>query len=290
MVEMSGAIQTILLWKIKFRCHSSTPKEIALWVYSSRNISMDNHSTFTDEFSWLKGCLNTLYDQEKCLTILFSTTTPVPENILLSDCELYKAQKFRCSLHSRRYIIGRKLLRFLLNLETCKTPLQTSQKGKPYIKNGSVFSISYSENYIVLCLSLTRTIGVDIECLFQDVSYIDIPKNVFHDTEMRWIYDNERSLNRRRLTCWTRKEAVVKADGTGLDEDIKYINTCPDLKNGLVIPYKNYRLWTFNNKINNFIISVAADNDITDIVYLDFCHLSKDNKLATPSTMNSPSV
>jgi|GEM_PF-5239133 len=237
---------------------------------------MENYSRLTDAFSWLKDYIEILYDKKTCLTILCSTDRPILDDILLSDHETRKAQNFRCPIHSKRYIIGRKLLRFLLNLEACKTPFLITQSGKPYIKHGIGFSVSYSEGYIALSLAPTQIIGVDLECSPQDSPCIDIPQNVFHDDELRWIYKNNiRSLNENFLTCWTRKEAVVKADGTGLNENTKNINTYPDSKNGCSIPHQSYRLWTFYSKKNNVIISVAVENDIKSVLYLDCNYLSK---------------
>ena len=87
------------------------------------------------------------------------------------------------------------------------------------------------------------------------------------------VVADERSSESGEAALQTTADAVVKADGTGLNENTKNINTYPDSKNGYSIPYKNYRLWTFYNKKNDFIVSVAVENDIKNVLCLDCCYL-----------------
>lgn len=60
-------------------------------------------------------------------------------------------------------------------------------------------------------------IGVDIERIRAFDDYLDVARTNFTDVEFQWL---NRQTSSERLaafySCWTRKEAVVKADGIGI--------------------------------------------------------------------------
>ena len=88
-----------------------------------------------------------------------------------------------------------------------------NQYGKPYIANNSniFFSISHSKDCIVY-IEDTEEIGIDIEYMkgFN-------PKIVgrFFTPEEKEFLNNSKDINNDGYMLWTRKEAILKRNGTG---------------------------------------------------------------------------
>ncbi|MCK1627358.1 4'-phosphopantetheinyl transferase superfamily protein [Bradyrhizobium sp. 160] len=148
---------------------------------------------------------------------------------LLSDDEREKARKYRYSRDSRRFIAGRAALRFLLgsyfNWAPQKVGFCRSAEGRLSLSFGptsavSDFNLSHSADEMIVVISSLRRVGVDIErvdagrCAEQEWA------SVLSPAEMYWCADASHGERvRKYLTLWTRKEALLKADGRGLQVD-----------------------------------------------------------------------
>jgi len=102
--------------------------------------------------------------------------------------------------------------------------IQYTEFGKPYLAGCSDFSISHSERTVV-CLFSERTderIGIDIE--FIKPIDLDDYASIFSKEEFQVIKKSDRFLE-DFYSCWTKKEAIVKAVGCGLDFPLSEINT-----------------------------------------------------------------
>jgi 4'-phosphopantetheinyl transferase len=99
-----------------------------------------------------------------------------------------------------------------------------SEFGKPFIDGCFDFSISHSERRVVCLFSskIENQVGVDIEY----IKTIDLEDyaSVFNKSEWLTIKQSEHSL-REFYSCWTKKEAIVKAIGCGLNFPLQEINT-----------------------------------------------------------------
>lgn len=85
--------------------------------------------------------------------------------------------------------------------------------GRPFLGGGVDFNISHSDDYVVCAFSPTGRIGIDIE----KVRPIDIFDFARQMTRKQWeeITASENRLE-KFFSLWTRKEAVMKADGRGI--------------------------------------------------------------------------
>ena len=85
--------------------------------------------------------------------------------------------------------------------------------NRPGLDSSIDFNIAHSGSFVICCGTDTGSIGVDIELIkpIELDDYIDY----FTSAEWRFIRDSENQSD-RFFECWTRKEAVVKALGTGL--------------------------------------------------------------------------
>ena len=92
--------------------------------------------------------------------------------------------------------------------------------GKPYISGFYHYNISHAGDYVVLVYS-DNSVGVDIEQIQKtDISHF---QKVLSSDENQWIKDT--GSMRRFYHVWTRKEAVVKAHGIGLNSRLNQIDT-----------------------------------------------------------------
>ena len=98
--------------------------------------------------------------------------------------------------------------------------LQTD--GKPIYKNLPIyFTSSHSEDLVVVAFSRTQEIGIDIE--FKKNIDTEIFKDFLHLQEQKAL---QKSKTRSALfySLWTKKEALLKASGVGINADFKTID------------------------------------------------------------------
>ena len=107
---------------------------------------------------------------------------------------------------------------YLLKRYLPEGPVKVTPGGKPYLADGPYFNLSHSGEYVLLGVSKTREIGVDIERI--NPSKIDGIRFVLSDEEKR-ITDDETLFR-----MWTNKESLTKCKGTGI-QDIKSVNGLP---------------------------------------------------------------
>lgn len=137
---------------------------------------------------------------------------------VLSEMELQKADRFLKPADSKSYIVRKYFLRKALSKFLKCTPeaihFQQSANKKPAI-DGIQFNLSHSENLVAVVLS-TCPIGIDVEFIKKDFSYDIMLDDCFSLTEQMLINkDIGSSIN--FYTLWTRKEALLKASGEGLN-------------------------------------------------------------------------
>lgn len=119
--------------------------------------------------------------------------------------------------HARhRSLAGRLMMRYIGNLLELD-PMHhvvRSETGRPeLLQKGMDMGVSHAGNMVVCAFVHGARIGVDIECI-RDRPMQHLRK-YFSNAEMRYVEDHENS-NQAFFQIWTRKEAVIKADGRGL--------------------------------------------------------------------------
>jgi 4'-phosphopantetheinyl transferase len=141
---------------------------------------------------------------------------------LLSDDERVRASRFFGARDREQFIVGRARLRQILASYLTVPPetirFSYGKHGKPQLAGypgAPSFNLSHSGDVAALAVSGCGAVGIDVEQL-RPVG-TEIGRRFFTDTENAIL---ARLSGRRRLEnffrCWTRKEALVKADGKGL--------------------------------------------------------------------------
>lgn len=149
--------------------------------------------------------------------------TPIPCDHLLSPEELARAQRLRVPHVHQQFTVARAALRTLLgiNLERPprEVPIVLSPYGKPEIPGNPIyFNLAHSRSTILIALCRDSPVGIDLEYLDRDTDILEVARTSFTPAESRQIALLPVPDDRHRafFHCWTRKEAVVKADGRGL--------------------------------------------------------------------------
>ena len=143
---------------------------------------------------------------------------------LLSPDELARADRFRFEVHRHRFIAGRAALRILLGQYTKTSPenvrFSYTNSGKPFLAEHSSslsFNLSNSDNLCLIAAGMFEHIGVDIEKIVLDKELMAIAGRFFAPTEVDVLMKlPPEKRGDAFYICWTRKEAFVKAHGTGL--------------------------------------------------------------------------
>ena len=145
---------------------------------------------------------------------------------ILSQEELARVNRFKNDVVRYRYIVRRGILRELLSQYTGGDPsdieIHRDGNGKPHLSNrmnpnNLQFSESDSDSMAAFAFGCLREVGVDIEKIRVFPDMLGVVENNFTKPEQNKIIsysNNERLLLFYKF--WTRKEAVLKAQGDGL--------------------------------------------------------------------------
>ncbi len=140
---------------------------------------------------------------------------------LLPDREILHARTIKHPLRRSSYIIARGALRASLSpmLDSAARDIvfETSEHGKPLVR-GAFFNISHSCNWTVIAVSKHCEVGVDVQEMREETPIEQIAARFFTEKENLTLLDERDHKRRRELffKIWTRKEAYVKALGSGL--------------------------------------------------------------------------
>jgi 4'-phosphopantetheinyl transferase len=127
--------------------------------------------------------------------------------------------------HRRHAIFGRAALRLLLGAAlrrpAATLELVTEAAGKPVLADGAAaFNVSHSGGAVVIAIA-RRPIGIDVEATRRVGDRQGLAARFFHPEEARELAGLADPAGAAAfLRCWTRKEAVVKALGTGIGEPL----------------------------------------------------------------------
>jgi 4'-phosphopantetheinyl transferase len=154
----------------------------------------------------------------------------------LAADELARAEGFSGEAARRRYVAARGALRALLGELLGEPPgsvrIEAGPSGKPRLagsgRTGIHFNVSHSGDLALICVA-DREVGVDLESVRPVPDAVAIARRRFAPEEASFVEQanagasgGQRSeVDRRFLLCWTRKEALVKALGAGLDFDLR---------------------------------------------------------------------
>ena len=153
---------------------------------------------------------------------------------LLSDAEQARSRSYRAERDAARFIVRRGHLRALLAERLQCGPdeiaLAVDAFGKPFLPDSALaFNLSHSRQIALYAFAGAGAIGCDIEWRDPDFACARTAAHFFASEEIGAL----RLLPPARqvagfFACWTRKEAYLKALGTGLSVPLDAFAISPD--------------------------------------------------------------
>lgn len=199
----------------------------------------------------------------------------------LDEAELERAGRFRFEEDRERFIAGHGMMREVLGSALSADPaslrFERGAHGKPFIPGAGLrFSFSDTKDAVLIALSRDLEIGVDLETLSRRVDHDAVAGHYFTDAEVGMLSGlPEPERKRGFLELWTRKEAVLKATGVGIMDDLRNLSvlgptsrmriTHPELLR-MAEPAYHVRSWM----IGDMHIASLAAPDTLDVEWREF--------------------
>jgi len=162
----------------------------------------------------------------------------------LSEPERRRAERFVQSKDAWRYQAAHAALNVLLaerlHCEPAALPMQTDGHGKPHLTPASPhFNLSHSAAWALVAMHPQWALGVDIEIHRPSRDNESLSRGILSPIE--WLAWSSLSPSLRDVAmfnAWTRKEACLKAHGTGLlmpPEQVE-VGVSPESTHGCWLP------------------------------------------------------
>lgn len=144
---------------------------------------------------------------------------------LLSEDERERANRFHFEADRVHYVARRAILRRLLSQYLPISPgdirFEYGEHGKPHVLHqgkgmGFTFNASHSDEWMLVAIGCGTRLGVDVEKKRMDIDHSGIVSYFSKLEQSEWQALAEVDRLDAFYRCWTRKEAFVKAQGTGL--------------------------------------------------------------------------
>lgn len=141
----------------------------------------------------------------------------------LAEQERQRLQRFSNPVSQHYFaetrIVLRKILAHYMDCEPHEIDYRTNAHGKPYLapQNSLYFNLSHSGDIALIALCREADIGIDIELANAKRDKLRLARRFFHPAEYQAIHGlQEPERSECFFHLWTRKEAFVKAVGTGI--------------------------------------------------------------------------
>lgn len=146
---------------------------------------------------------------------------------LLDPHETARAHRFRFRRDRDSYVVVHGLLRVILGKHFDILPGSIKFKynpfGKPLLSEPGEnvwFSLSHSRDVSALSFSLEGETGIDIEYMDPGFDYLAVAEYCFSPGDKNYIDPVMQGDRERFFRLWTRKEALLKAIGTGISTNL----------------------------------------------------------------------
>jgi phosphopantetheinyl transferase len=147
----------------------------------------------------------------------------------LDALEQRRAARFHHEADRRRFLLGRAAIRRLgaafAGVATRDIIIREGEFGKPCFEGIDLhFNLSHSGDAVVLAWSDAQAVGIDTEALNRESPHAlrEISRANFSAVELQAVEAaTESELAALFFGIWTRKEAVLKAEGCGITEQLR---------------------------------------------------------------------
>jgi 4'-phosphopantetheinyl transferase len=207
-------------------------------------------------------------------------------NTPLSDEEIARANRFHFERDRRRFahshISLRQILARYLRLQPKEIHFSASNNGRPEVvpqqnHRNLQFNLSHSGSFAIVGVTLSRRIGVDVEC-YRSLQHLEIANRYFSSWECRELNRlPSDDLEKNFFACWTRKEAFLKATGEGIGTLLSQVSVTvahsevPQLREFQPNPSETQRWSLMDIPVQDgYAAAMAFENGPVEVRYWDF--------------------
>jgi len=198
--------------------------------------------------------------------------------IFINVNDKLKADKLHFEEDRNTSLICHTILRLILSnkLNTDLSEIRILDEGnrKPHLEGDWLFfNISHTRDAFAFAISECSEIGIDLEKMDRSIDFNSIARKFFSSRELAFILDSPADSRNRFFLLWTRKEALLKALGTGIISNPSNVEV---LSQGKVFNNKSfeemddsafYDHFIYSDKISNFYLSVAMTQRVKIILH-----------------------
>lgn len=159
---------------------------------------------------------------------------------LLNQEEKERAARFKFPAPRNQFVISRAMLRRVLGrylrLEARDVHFRTTPNGKPEladtpdVHNDLRFNLSHTAGAALIAVTPRRQVGIDVERIRGDTNALELAERFFSRPEVEWLQSQSASARIPAFfTCWTGKEAYIKAHGEGLSMPLSSFGVLPEV-------------------------------------------------------------
>ena len=143
---------------------------------------------------------------------------------LLTEDEIARSKSYLDEKDRQRFILSRGMLRSIL-AKYLSEPAENirfakDENNKPFIRIKTTevhYNIAHAGDWVLIAVS-GSPVGIDVEQIRDDLDYGEILPLCFNGDEAASIHSQKQFYK-----LWTRKEALVKATGKGIDNDLSFV-------------------------------------------------------------------
>ncbi len=182
----------------------------------------------------------------------------------LTDAEIDRRAGMKNEGRKRSFTLGRVALRSLLaghlGIQPRDVALIVEQSGRLACPNSGLYlSLAHSGDQAI-AIAAPRNVGVDMEVIREKPeALLDY---ILADGERQHIKELPLDFTHSLFLCWTLKEAVLKANGTGLRRSPKKVELAIDLEAGSALATDpEGKTWTARFTIEKeYVLSLAYES------------------------------
>tara|TARA_B100001142_G_scaffold316480_1_gene356316 strand:- start:215 stop:979 length:765 start_codon:yes stop_codon:yes gene_type:complete len=220
----------------------------------------------------------------------------------LTEIELIRLNRCYDERHRTQYILGRLLVRNVLSQYSYLEPwcwrFGENKFGKPILdprhEQDLSFNLSHSGNCLVVAVSRSNELGVDIERSDKPRRVTRIARRYFANSEIEELFDLPDSEQLSRFyDLWTLKEAYTKARGFGLAIPFSQFSFAfsreklnMSFSKSVDDKPSNWQIWQMNYTPYKIALAVKGDTEITNIVSRKFLTMTS-HEFETSSIIRS---
>jgi 4'-phosphopantetheinyl transferase len=141
---------------------------------------------------------------------------------LLCDDEQIRAGRFYTTALQQSFIVGRAVLRLLLGhylgLPAEEVRFAYGKRGKPFLLDHRLqFNLAHSDTLALVGFTWDAALGVDLEAVRLVEDLDQVARSFFAPDEVHDLFSLPAAQRFPAFySCWTRKEAYIKAESSGL--------------------------------------------------------------------------